>query len=586
MIAILLNCDEKFLLEAEYVFSVFTEILGIPSQIFKPSQAPDLSGFKILIKYESSETLSERFNGFLIKIFSYNYPRFLESNLEPKVRFIQNPDNNERIPYFFSTNSKAGRQVWWQDEENGESLISYEAGQVNCSVDLICSAYHMLSLQNEVCIRARDELGRFQRDFADASAPVYDFPVVDSYCNLLFSILQKASQELALPIVQKAYWPDGYQFALCLTHDIDRFNTWTLSKVLRNLQFYMRQKTYLDIFGFIGKLFKQLLSVFTPSNWKGNFKLILHEEHEFGFKSSFYFVADKQDALDPGYKLDSPRLSKAFQFLHKQGTEIGLHGSIKSADSDKLLIQEKRRLMEVMGEDIHGGRQHFLRFVYPKTFENIEEAGLKYDSTLGFGTAMGYRCGVSFPFKPFHRKLKKTFSFYEIPLHVMDAAIMKDENYTVLEGENFSNLLNRIEFFLLNARNYNGCLTLLWHNSEFDPVDVTGYTKLYREILKWAYVHSGWGCCGFELWDWWTKRSAFRLTQAINSADEIELNLSQFQTDTLFLRLMRPHEHQKFEVSSKDCRVTTQYEKEFLHLKLDQIKADSIYITLSPISHI
>jgi len=586
LIAILLNCDEKFLLEAEYVFSIFTEILGIPCQIFKPSQAPDLSGYKILIKYENSETHSKSFNGFLIKIFFYDYPRFLESNLEPKVRFIQNHDFNKRIPYFFSQNSKVEGQVWWRDVETGQTLINYDKLQLNCCVDLVSSAYHVLSLQNEACISSRDELGRFQRDFASSSEPVYDFPIVDCYCNLLFSFLQKASHELELSIVQKSYWPSRFKFAVCLTHDIDRLNTWTLSKVVRNLKFYVRKKVYLNVFKFIVRLFKQILSILTLSNWQGNFGLIVREEQKFGFNSSFYFVAGKQDSLDPDYELNSSRLVKVFQTLKKQRVEIGLHGSIKTADVGDLLKEEKRALMQIIKEDIHGGRQHFLRFVYPKTFENIQQADLRYDSTLGFATALGYRCGVSFPFKPFNRDLKYTFSFYEIPLHVMDAAIMKDENYTVLEGENFSNLFDRIEKFLVNARNYQGCLTLLWHNSNFDPVDVTGYTKLYREILKWAYEHGGWGCCGFELWDWWTKRSAFRLTQAINSADGIELNLSQFQTDTVFLRLMRPHEHQEFEVSSKDCRVTTQYEKEFLHLKLDQIKADSIFITLSPISHI
>lgn len=579
MVDVYLGCNEEFRKEAKYIFAIIFEILGIPYNVYH-SLTHHTEGQKIIINYGSSFDFSKFSNGFLINISCFDYVSFLKLKREPKVGFICSHDTNEKLAYFFANNLKKLKRSWFQDTGTGESLITYHDAQINCSVDIISSAYHLLSLQNEECIEKRDAFGRFQREFCIDSDLVYDYPILDAYCQLLFFFLRKSSEYLSFPIVQKSIWPDGYKFALCLTHDIDRFNTWTLRKVLRNIEYYLRNKYFTNIKLFISRLFRLLRSIINRNNWMGNFELIAKEEKKYDYHSSFYFVAQKHDPLDPSYKLDSPTLRERLKFLDRKGIEIGLHGSLASADSSNYLNQEKILLQEAINKNVYGGRQHFLRFRYPHTFYNIEQASLRYDSTLGFATDLGYRVGVSFPYKPFNRKEKKAYDFYEIPLVIMDTALIKNEKLHVLEGEIFKNTFKKIENFLEKAYQYNGCLTILWHNSEFDPLDVTGYTKMYKDILKWTYEKRGWGCSGYELWSWWHNRASFDFNYKVSMNSIIEISAHHIETETIFINIYFPILKKEFSIDCENCSVNSSYRDDVLNLKVENIKANSIQLKI------
>ena len=92
---------------------------------------------------------------------------------------------------------------------------------------------------------------------------------------------------------------------------------------------------------------------------------------------------------------------------HERGHEIGLHPSYRTYLSPQQIKREFRILRheaELAGirQEQWGGRQHFLRWKAPDTWQGWEEAGLQYDSTLGYSDRPGFRCGTCYEYPVFN----------------------------------------------------------------------------------------------------------------------------------------------------------------------------------------
>lgn len=495
MIEILLACDERFHAPARYVFEVLFEIIGLTPRFVEADNRGTPGVLLICYGKARSEVVADR--KFVVEIAEQNYADFRNRNQEPKARF-HTCENGERIPYFFHVQALEG--------DRKRQLISRTSERITCRIDLIASAYHLLSLENEAIIGKTDALGRFQRQFAKDSDAAYDYPVVDIYASLISGWLKCGCEALGFEFSPGPRWPNNAPFALCLTHDIDRFNTWTLSKSLRVLRRIATRKSAAR--QRLKKSVDLIRSLLAPQNWRGNFELLMELEKGFNANSSYYFVPRSTHELDPDYEFNSARMKRAISKVRDNGFEVGIHGSIESSANKHRLLEERQTLETHAEAKIAGGRQHYLCFRNPATFDNLAVAGLEYDSTLGFGADLGFRTGTSFPYRPIRLETQQAYPFYELPLIIMDAAIVKDKRFLVLGEEEHTDLWARLKPYLEHVRTHHGCLTILWHNTDFDPFDVTGYTRLYREILEWGRASGAWLCAAGDIINWWRRERA------------------------------------------------------------------------------
>jgi hypothetical protein len=106
-----------------------------------------------------------------------------------------------------------------------------------------------------------------------------------------------------------------------------------------------------------------------------------------------------------------------------------------------------------------GGRQHYLRWENPSTWENWETAGLDYDSTVGFADRIGFRLGTSHEFPVFHLRRRQPLRLRERPLLIMDRTLF---DYMRLSHDEAEDAVLEIAG---ECRRAKGTLTLLWHNS-------------------------------------------------------------------------------------------------------------------------
>ena len=137
---------------------------------------------------------------------------------------------------------------------------------------------------------------------------------------------------------------------------------------------------------------------FDPLN---KFKWMMNLNEKYGNKMIFYFIFLKTNPrMDGFYSIDEKRIRKLIKLISDRGHEICLHASYDSSLDPKQLNIEVKKLKQVLSEEminqaIIGNRQHYLKFSSLKTFRYLDAAGVAHDSSLGFASHPGFRCGTT-----------------------------------------------------------------------------------------------------------------------------------------------------------------------------------------------
>jgi hypothetical protein len=224
----------------------------------------------------------------------------------------------------------------------------------------------------------------------------------------------------------------------------------------------------------------------TDPNWR--FEQILAEERRRGATgSSFYVIASHHDPHDGAAADEYGRLRpRLVETLLEAGGEVGLHGSYTAADDPVRLAAEKQKL-EALAGPITGHRYHYLRVDPHRNLAPLADVGLRYDTTLGFPDALGFRAGIARPFRPWDFEREEPLDLIEVPLAAMDATLA-EERYLGLAAKRAEPQLMQL---LDRAAELGGAFAVLWHPDRFDPATSGGWDRLYSRLLAGAQERGG-----------------------------------------------------------------------------------------------
>ncbi|HIH74101.1 MAG TPA: hypothetical protein HA306_02125 [Methanosarcina sp.] len=292
----------------------------------------------------------------------------------------------------------------------------------------------------------------------------------------------------------KVEFPENRTFAVCLTHDMDDIYP-PLSHSLLSSAHCLKD---LDFRGSV----TQFLWKFQGSEHSPylNFSEIMDLEESFGAKSSFYFIASKEDPKR--FRYDIEDLESCLGEIPDRGWEAGLHGGYYSYDNPEALKSEKERLEKVLGKKVVGFRNHYLRFKTPDTWELLADAGFSYDSTFGYSESTGFRNGMCHPFKPYNLNEDREINILEIPLTVMDVALFK-------ASSSFEEAWKNIKDLIDTTARFNGVITFLWHNFVFGCSFRKDWIKLYEKALQYCSDGGAWITSGEDIYRWWEDEFRF-----------------------------------------------------------------------------
>jgi len=380
---------------------------------------------------------------------------------------------------------------------------------VGTATDLIGHCFRLLAREEEYASGERDSHERFNWAHSPLSRSGQSpRPWVSQYAHVLLRCLEEACAGARLPLARKEHWPLGKPLAGCLSHDVDVVRRGKLPRgiavrdVTRTLKSISR--------GRLGEATKRAAGIARTARsgqdpyW--TFDRISAMEKRFGYRSTYFLMAEKLHPEDGSYDLYAPPIARLLEDLRENGCEVALHGSYATPADAKGLRRQKTLLEEVLGQPVVGHRNHLLRFRAPDSWRAQESIGLSYDSTLGFADHEGFRGGHAFPFHPYDLGEERPLDLIEIPLSVMDASLRK---YRRLKGEDAEQALDSC---LEETQGVGGLATLLWHNDGFCEADYPGVSGLYERAMTWLHQKRAYVATCQEIDRWWRAREAVRIT--------------------------------------------------------------------------
>jgi peptidoglycan/xylan/chitin deacetylase (PgdA/CDA1 family) len=341
----------------------------------------------------------------------------------------------------------------WEQAERGERPEGDE---------LAAAFFHLARLEERGA--PRDRHGRF---FASSSC-----------LDPLDPPLERLRRELGLP-------PPRYgdaRFAVALTHDVDVPWRWTrigMRGAAARLKGHALAREVGPALHEAQGLARVPLHKLRKSDPNWRFAEIVEEEREHGGRSTFFVMAGhghRADGAAPeSYDRLRPRLVET---LVEIGAEVGLHGSYLAADDLDRLARERALLAQLDGPLV-GHRYHYLRVDPHRNLAPLVDIGFRYDTSLGFPDALGFRAGIARPFRPWDVAHDRPADLVEVPLAVMDATLA-EERYEGLSAEAAK---KRILPLLDWAAENGGGFSILWHPERFDAPSARGWDRLYFDVI-------------------------------------------------------------------------------------------------------
>ncbi|WKZ12689.1 MAG: polysaccharide deacetylase family protein [Gammaproteobacteria bacterium] len=346
--------------------------------------------------------------------------------------------------------------------------------------DVFGTAFFLLSRYEEVVSDERDGLGRFPaRASALGRLGLLRTPVVDAQIDALAH---------AIASLWPQYRPPRSDYRVTLTHDVDALRNRGRSvgrlALAIGADLFRRRSPAIAYSRFraASAAPRATLDERDPFN---TFDYLLTAAERHGVGAEFFFVPKPSDVrFDPDYSIDDPDVVHLLHTIQRRGHRIGLHASFHAADSSTRLRMEfdlLRQTAERAGfeQQAWGGRHHYLRWRPGSSWEHWAEAGLHYDSSLGFAEEPGFRCGTSHPYPPWSFALRAPLPLIERPLIVMDTTLFGYQRMSSHAA------LQTVKDLAKACRRYGGCLVLLWHNHN---LLTTQARRDYANILDVAFT--------------------------------------------------------------------------------------------------
>ncbi len=453
---ITINIPDNFIPERTYIINVFfNDFLGLEYNILIRE---GIQHYEIILDNSNSLIFKDHF---FLK-FRDGLGYLVENAIPCKIMFVRSqfsPETN--IPIIF-----------------GDEELTVEKGRIICGIDIFASSFFMLTRWEEYANKSRDTHSRFPASASLAYKKGFlHRAIVNEYIEMLWNMLSylKYSGERKKRTLRTF-----------VTHDVDGpflYATKDLFVALKQMggDLLKRKNPRLAFNNF--NSWSKAVNSQAKQDPFNTFDYIMDVSEEAGLKSTFLFITDcSRPAHDGDGYFGHKFLRRLLVDIHRRGHNIGLHLSYGSFNDPAQTKKEFDILKTVCAEEYIEqncwiGRQHFLRWETPTTFNNLELAHLDYDSTLSYADAAGFRCGVCYEYPVFNILTRRRLNLRERPLLVMECTVI-DERYMDLgTGEKAFWMIKSVKD---TCRKFNGDFVVLWHNTRFIDQQER---RLYHQML-------------------------------------------------------------------------------------------------------
>jgi hypothetical protein len=359
---------------------------------------------------------------------------------------------------------------------NGSYVVTGQ-DSITLGIDVFGSAFFMLTRYEEFCTTERDNYRRFPPAASLAVREGFHrIPIVQEYLEILWTCM--TSLWPGITRVERAY-------RVVLTHDVDSpsSRSWPAVSVLKHVvgDLTLRKEPELALRRSAGLAYDRIVGRSPSWDVLNTFSFLMGSAEQFGLSTVFNFLPYRSPTYnDASYSVDDPPARELLRTIRMRGHSVGYHASFKAFDEPAILRSEFAELRRVSSEEgivqkRWGGRHHFLKWTNPDTWQSWDDAGLEYDSSLGFNDDVGFRCGCCFEFPVFNLVTRRMLRLREQPLVFMDVALIENRRMPA------NGILDAMRMVSNACKRCRGDLVVLWHNTS-----VVGLRekRMYLDILS------------------------------------------------------------------------------------------------------
>lgn len=350
------------------------------------------------------------------------------------------------------------------DESPGSAV-----GAARFPIDVLGTAFFLLSGYEEFVLLDRDEHGRFLASMSSASRLAYlHRPLLDETAELFWQYLRRM-------------WPGlerrSVEGRVSVSCDVDRpydpgRSTWQglLGRVAGNP---LRLGAYRKASNAVSAFLENRRGIHSRDPMH-TFQWYMEQCEARGRQVEFYFLSDRPAGkLDCRYDIFERNIAALFRDIQSRGHGIQLHGSYRSIESPGQVRHEKERLEQALrlaGVEtaVVGNRQHYLRWDINSTPDYLSDAGYHYDTTGGYPDSPGFKYGTARPFPMWSWRDAAALPLEQRPLVCMECSIISADYMGLGYSEEAYELVRRLK---RRALRYGGDFTLLWHNSHLTTAE-------------------------------------------------------------------------------------------------------------------
>lgn len=369
------------------------------------------------------------------------------------------PDVAEHMPHPFLDGE-------WLTAIYGRPFVALTAEGAVCGIDLFASAYFMLSRWEEYVCTERDAHGRFPAVAALAFRSGFlHRPVVNEYAALLRCLAERLQANL----------PEStHQYTIIPTHDVDHPVLWSngVDRLRTLVGSLVARRNWQEARWWLRGPIWRGSDPYNTFAW-----LMAHSERK-GRRSRFNFMGARATNSDCYYPLDTPFIRNLLKNIASNGHEAGFHPSYESFGEPDQMKAELASLQRLLpdGQRITGGRQHYLRFAAPYTWQCWENMGLHTDGSMGYSEAEGFRCGICRAYPVFNFLTRQALQLREQPLIAMDVTLALYRKYTPDQA------ISVLADLAATVRKHRGEFVILWHNSSLNTYLWADWERVYESI--------------------------------------------------------------------------------------------------------
>ena len=360
----------------------------------------------------------------------------------------------------------------------GSPGIVKNNNHLHLNLDIFGSVFFMLTRYEELVIKERDQYDRFSAFSSHAFKNGYlNRPLVDEYVQILKQCM-------------KLLWPDlkfkKRKFTVNISHDVDQLSRYQTKK---NFYQYLRVMGGDLMRGFIKDFIYSPLSYFNKKKELNThdpyntFDWLMDISDSNNIKSTFNFICGKSENYNADYDIKNQKVKNLIKKINYRNHLIGLHPSYDCYLNPELIKRELNELknslnsLDIKQKDITS-RMHYLRWKTSDTLVNLNNSGIKRDTTLGYADHTGFRCGTCHSYQGYDLINHEKLDIMIEPLIIMDVTLF-NKNYPDLNY--YKSAFDIAVDLKKKCKKMNGQFNILWHNSSFQD---SKQKKFYQNLIK------------------------------------------------------------------------------------------------------